>query len=73
MFTANVGTPDRIIRLILGIVLIALPFVVPSIGASAVLLWILPIVGLILAATAFMSWCPIYAVLRLSTKPKKTA
>lgn len=73
MFTANVGTPDRIIRLILGVVLIALPFVIPTIGANALLLWILPIVGVILAVTAFLSWCPIYAVTGLSTKPKKTA
>lgn len=70
MFTANVGTPDRIIRLILGIALIALPFVVPAIGASVLLLWGSPIVGAVLAVTAFISWCPIYATLRMSTKPK---
>lgn len=72
MFTANVGTPDRIIRLILGIVLAALPFVLPAIGANAWLLWILLIVGIVLIVTAFISWCPLYAMLGLSTKPKET-
>lgn len=73
MFTANVGTPDRIIRLIAGIILAALPFIVPAIGTNAWLLWILPIVGIILIVTAFISWCPIYAALGMSTKPKETA
>jgi hypothetical protein len=73
MFTANVGTPDRLIRLVLGIILAALPFVVSSIGANVLLLWLLPIVGIVLIATAFISWCPIYAALGLSTKPKKIA
>lgn len=71
MFTANVGTPDRIIRLVVGIILAALPFVVPAIGANAWLLWILPVVGVVLIVTAFISWCPLYAMLGLSTKPKE--
>lgn len=70
MFTSNVGTPDRIVRIILGVILAALPFLVPSIGANTLLLWALPIVGGILIVTAFISWCPIYAVLGLSTKSK---
>jgi hypothetical protein len=73
MFTTNVGTPDRIIRLVLGIVLAALPFVAPAIGGTAWLLWALPIVGIVLIVTAFISWCPLYAMLGLSTKPKETA
>jgi hypothetical protein len=71
MFTANVGTPDRIIRLVLGLILAALPFVVAAIGANVWLLWALPIVGIVLIGTAFVSWCPIYATLGLSTKPKE--
>lgn len=72
MFTANVGSPDRVIRLILGVILAALPFVIPAIGANVWLLWILPIVGVVLIVTAFMSWCPIYAALGISTKPRRT-
>lgn len=71
MFTANVGTPDRIIRLILGAILIALPFVGIAGITGTWLAWAAPIVGLILAATAFLWFCPIYRVLGLSTRPKQ--
>jgi hypothetical protein len=71
MFTANVGTPDRIIRLVLGAILIALPFVGIAGVADTWLAWAAPIVGVILAGTAFLSFCPIYRVLGLSTRPKQ--
>ncbi len=70
MFTANVGTPDRIIRLVLGIALIVVPFVGGAAFAGSWLSWALPIVGVILAATAFVAFCPIYRVLGLSTARK---
>lgn len=68
MFTANVGAPDRIIRLVLGIALMALPLVGGAAFASPILAWGLPIVGLVLAATAFLAFCPLYRVLGISTK-----
>ena len=71
MFTANVGTPDRIIRLVLGAILIALPFFGIAGITGTWLAWAAPIVGLVLAATAFLSFCPIYRVLGLSTRPKQ--
>lgn len=73
MFTANVGSPDRLVRLILGLVLVALPFLIPVVGANVWLLWALPIVGAVLMATAFVAWCPIYAALRLSTRSRSRA
>jgi hypothetical protein len=48
----NVGTADRIVRVIIGIVLIALVFVGPHTPWG----WI----GVIPLATAFISWCPLY-------------
>ena len=71
MFTANVGTPDRIIRLVLGAMLIALPFFGGAAITGSWLAWAAPIVGLILAATAFLAFCPIYRVLGLSTRRKE--
>lgn len=71
MFTANVGTPDRIIRLVVGVVLIALPFFGGTAISSSWLAWAAPIVGVILAATAFLAFCPIYRVLGLSTRRKE--
>ena len=63
----NVGTPDRIVRIIAGVLLIALPLLV-SIGDWAS--WGSYAVGAILIATAVFSFCPIYAALGLSTRPK---
>ncbi len=71
MFTANVGTPDRIFRLIVGAILIALPIFGGATLASPVLAWGLPIVGIVLVVTAFLAFCPIYAALRLSTKRRE--
>ncbi len=71
MFTANVGTPDRILRLIAGLLLIALPMFGGAAFASPWLAWGLPIVGVVLIVTAFLAFCPIYAVLRLSTKKRE--
>ncbi len=71
MFIANVGTPDRIIRLILGAVLIALPFFGGVAIAGAWVAWAAPIVGLILVGTAFLAFCPSYRALGLSTGKKE--
>ena len=71
MFTANVGTPDRIIRLILGAILIALPLFGGVAITGSWLAWAAPVVGVILAATAFVAFCPIYRVLGLSTRRKE--
>lgn len=68
MFTANVGTPDRIIRLIVGLVLVALPFVGGAVFASPWLSWGLPIVGVVLIVTAFLAFCPIYRLIGASTR-----
>lgn len=71
MFTANVGTPDRILRLIVGVLLIALPVFGGAAFASPWLVWGLPIVGIVLVVTAFLAFCPIYAALRLSTRKRE--
>ena len=68
MFTANVGTADRLVRVALGLILVALPFLVADVGAVAWLMWGMPIFGLVLVATAFVAFCPIYHVLGLSTR-----
>lgn len=55
----NVGAADRIIRVVIGVALIALVFM----GPRTVWGWI----GVIPLATAFIGWCPIYRVLGLRT------
>ena len=63
MFTKNVGSTDRLIRLIGGAALVVLAFVV----MMGVWKWVAIVVGAILVATAFMNFCPIYAMLGMRT------
>ncbi|MEM0912760.1 MAG: DUF2892 domain-containing protein [Pseudomonadota bacterium] len=60
MFTANLHSVDRILRLIIGLVLISLVFVGPQTPWGYV--------GIILVATAFMNFCPLYRLINVSTK-----
>ena len=62
-FTSNVGSVDRILRIILGLALIAGAVQ----GALAPWGW----VGLVLVFTAFIKFCPIYAVTGLSSLKEK--
>lgn len=61
----NLGTTERIIRAVLGLVLIGLA-VTNVIGVWG---WI----GVVLVATAGVSFCPIWAMLGISTVPKDKA
>lgn len=65
--TKNVGSIDRLIRAIVGIVLVLLPFVTGFGAGSAILTWGAVAVGAILAITAVTSMCPIYRVLGINT------
>jgi hypothetical protein len=51
--------------------LIALPFLGGAAVTGSWLAWAAPVVGVILAATAFLAFCPIYRVLGLSTRRKE--
>lgn len=70
---SNVGTLDRIIRFILGAVLIVAPlFTGWPIWSDSLALWGSIVVGGVLIATSALSFCPIYAALRLSSKRQRT-
>jgi hypothetical protein len=58
----NMGTTDRILRAIVGLVLISLVFVGPQTPWG----WI----GIIPLATAILSWCPAYALIGMNTCPR---
>lgn len=60
---ANVGTVDRVIRIVVGLVLIALVFVGPQTPWG----WI----GVVPLVTGLISNCPLYSLLGLSTCPMK--
>lgn len=61
--TVNMGSADRIIRAVVGIVLIALVFV----GPQTVWGWI----GVIPLATAVFGMCPAYSLLGIKTCKKQ--
>jgi hypothetical protein len=54
----NVGTTDRILRLIIGVVAIAMGIIYDTWWG-----WI----GILPIITAIIGWCPIYAPLHIST------
>jgi len=59
MTAKNVGTVDRIARIILGVALISLVFVGPKSAWG----WI----GLIPLLTGLLSWCPAYRLVGINT------
>ncbi|MED0687439.1 DUF2892 domain-containing protein [Anoxybacillus ayderensis] len=60
---ANVGSVDRMIRFILGIALLGLFFLEGNIKYVGIL-------GIVLIATAFMRFCPLYIPFRINTTKK---
>jgi len=65
----NVGTIDRTIRAIVGLVGIALfatGFVEGTLGIIAL------VVGIVLLGTAAIGWCPPYSLLGINTGAKKS-
>lgn len=65
--SANVGSADRAVRLILGAILIIVPFI--SGMQSGLLSWLLPVVGLVLIVTALVRFCPAYHLIGARTCP----
>lgn len=66
--TANVGNSDRILRAILGLILIFAPLLnLPAIWSSAALAYGSMAVGLVLVVTALVRFCPLYRIIGLST------
>jgi hypothetical protein len=64
MFAKNVGSIDRILRIVVGLALIAGFFL----NADASLRW-LYLIGIVPLATGLMSTCPLYRVFGFSTCP----
>ena len=60
---ANVGSADKIFRIILGLVILAL-------GLAFKSWW--GLIGLIPILTVIMSWCPLYAIFGMTTHKPKT-
>ena len=64
----NMGTADRIIRILIAVVVIALYFTNVINGTLAIIL--LALSGIFIL-TSFVSFCPLYLPFGISTKGKK--
>ena len=62
MFKTNVGSIDRTLRIVLGVVLISLVFI----GPQTLWGW----VGLVPLLTGFFSTCPLYSLIGVSSCDK---
>ena len=60
----NVGTADRIIRLLLAAIMIALYFTNVITGITGIVLVVL---GIVFVLTSLASFCPIYSIFGMST------
>jgi len=66
--TSNVGTIDRGLRLVLGLVLLAAPFVSGmALFNSSTATIISVIAGLVMVGTSAMKFCPMYRILGVQT------
>lgn len=66
--SANVGSIDRAFRFVLGLVLLALPFISGiTLFASGPATIISVIVGLVMIATSAMRFCPLYRIFGIRT------
>lgn len=64
----NMGSADRIIRIIVAAVFAALYFTGTVTGTVGIILLVL---GAVFLATSFISFCPLYLPFGISTCPKK--
>lgn len=61
--TANIGTTDKILRIILGLIIIALGIVYSS-------WW--GLIGVVPILTALINYCPAYSLINFSTNKKNS-
>ncbi|MGE4372195.1 MAG: DUF2892 domain-containing protein [Xanthobacter sp.] len=73
--TANVGGADRVVRFIVGIILLLVPFVgvsiIPALADIGGWVWVIGIVGLVMLLTAIFRFCPAYLLVGINTCPRK--
>ena len=67
MFQTNVGSLDRALRIIVGLALILVWFLLPGQGLRILFL----IFGIVALATGLLRTCPLYSLLGINTCPLK--
>jgi len=64
----NMGTADRIIRILLAVVIVVLYLTGQLTGTAAT---VLGIIALIFIVTSIISFCPLYVPLKISTRKEQ--
>ena len=62
--TKNVGTIDRVLRIVAGLVLLGYALIGPETGYNV---W--GFIGIVPLATALLGWCPAYTLFGIKTCP----
>lgn len=65
----NAGTIDRVVRVVIGIVLL---YAVATGMISGIIMYVAGLLGIMMLVTAALAYCPLYPVLKIDTasKPK---
>lgn len=63
--TRNMGTVDRGLRALVGIVALAGAFVLG--WFSGWMVWVAAVIGLVMLATSVMGFCPLYSIVGIKT------
>lgn len=61
--TRNMGSTDRIVRIVLGIILLVL-----GVFTGVPVPWLFDVIGIIALATGAAGYCPLYTVFHVNTK-----
>lgn len=73
--TPNVGGADRVLRFIVGIILVLVPFVgvaiVPALAQIGGWVWVIGVVGLGMLLSALFRFCPAYTLLGIRSCPRR--
>ena len=65
----NTGTVDRIVRVVIGIILL---YAVATGMVQGIVMYVAGILGLMMLVTAALAYCPLYTIMKINTtcKPK---
>lgn len=65
MFKTNVGGLDRVLRIVIGLALLAAFFLLPGSGYR----WVFAVLGVVALGTGLMKTCPLYSLIGMSSCP----
>lgn len=63
----NAGTIDRIVRIVIGIVLL---YAAATGMVQGIVMYVAALLGLVMLATAALAYCPLYPVMKINTASK---